>query len=251
MLYLVLALSSRGAFAVIVRTGVRPPMIRQFGAIDVYSSARGALDGAADRLAFVGGGMIGLVVAVMRVSPCCAAAWLGDCYINLVQGTPLLAAVRLLLRAADLRAPGPALDRGHGGLLDLCGGLPRRDLAWRLQAIPRTQWEAGASLGLSFGEQLRYVIMPQAVRIAIPPTVGFLVQLIKNTSLAAIIGFVELTREGQITTASTFQPFTVYIAVAAFYFLMCFPLTQWSRRSKGGSMSLVETRRRHQAVRRP
>ena len=65
--------------------------------------------------------------------------------------------------------------------------------------------------------------------MAIPPTVGFLVQLIKNTSLAATIGFVELTREGQLTTASTFQPFTVYITVACFYFLMCFPLTQWSR----------------------
>jgi polar amino acid transport system permease protein len=102
---------------------------------------------------------------------------------------------------------------------------------WRgaLQAIPKTQWEAGAALGLGFGEQLRYVIVPQAVRIAVPPTVGFLVQLIKNTSLAAIIGFVELTREGQLTTASTFQPFTVYMTVAGLYFLLCFPLSQWSR----------------------
>src|SRR5919112_812970 len=79
---------------------------------------------------------------------------------------------------------------------------------WRgaLQAIPKTQWEAGAALGLSFPSQLRWIIIPQAFRIAIPPTIGFLVQLIKNTSLAATIGFVELTREGQMTTASTFQP---------------------------------------------
>ena len=67
------------------------------------------------------------------------------------------------------------------------------------------------------------------MRIAIPPTVGFLVQLIKNTSLAAVIGFIELTREGQLTNAATYQPFTVYIVVAAIYFAMCFPLTQWSR----------------------
>ena len=85
-----------------------------------------------------------------------------------------------------------------------------RSGAARLQAIPPTQWEAGASLGLGFLDQLRYIIVPQAVRIAIPPTVGFLVQLIKNTSLAAVIGFVELTREGQITNASTFRPMTVY-----------------------------------------
>ena len=98
-------------------------------------------------------------------------------------------------------------------------------------AIPRQQWEAGASLGLSFVEQLRYIIVPQAVRIAIPPTVGFLVQLIKNTSLAAVIGFVELTREGQLTTAATFRPFAVYLdRRRASISRMCFPLTQWSRR---------------------
>jgi polar amino acid transport system permease protein len=55
------------------------------------------------------------------------------------------------------------------------------------------------------------------------------VQLIKNTSLAAVIGFIELTREGQITNAATYRPFSVYITVAAIYFAMCFPLTQWSR----------------------
>ena len=102
---------------------------------------------------------------------------------------------------------------------------------WRgaLQSIPKTQWEAGGALGLGFVEQLRYVIVPQAVRVSIPPTVGFLVQLIKNTSLAATIGFIELTREGQLTTASTFQPFAVYCTVALLYFLLCFPLTQLSR----------------------
>ena len=73
------------------------------------------------------------------------------------------------------------------------------------------------------------MIIPQSIRVAIPPTVGFLVQLIKNTSLAATIGLVELTREGQLTSAATFRPFAVYLTVAALYFAMCFPLTQWSR----------------------
>jgi polar amino acid transport system permease protein len=102
---------------------------------------------------------------------------------------------------------------------------------WRgaLIAIPKTQWEAGVSIGLSYLEQLRHVIIPQAVRIAIPPTVGFMVQLIKNTSLGAVIGFVELTREGQLTTASTFQPFSVYLLVALMYFSLCYPLTRYSR----------------------
>ncbi|MBC7702825.1 MAG: amino acid ABC transporter permease, partial [Rhodoferax sp.] len=78
-------------------------------------------------------------------------------------------------------------------------------------------------------EQLRHIIIPQAARVAIAPTVGFVVQLIKNTSLAAVIGFVELTREGQLTTSSTFQPFAVYLIVAALYFCLCYPLTRYSR----------------------
>jgi polar amino acid transport system permease protein len=73
------------------------------------------------------------------------------------------------------------------------------------------------------------VILPQALRIAIPPTVGFLVQLVKNTSLASVIGFIELTRAGQIINGATFQPFLVYTWVAAIYFAMCFPLSLLSR----------------------
>jgi polar amino acid transport system permease protein len=69
------------------------------------------------------------------------------------------------------------------------------------------------------------VILPQAGRIAIPPTVGFLVQLIKNTSVAAIVGFVELTRAGQLMVNVTFQPMLVYPLVAALYFALCYPIS--------------------------
>jgi polar amino acid transport system permease protein len=72
--------------------------------------------------------------------------------------------------------------------------------------------------------------VPRALRLAIPPTVGFLVQLIKNTSLAAVIGFIKLTREGQLATATTFRLFTVYVIITAIYFALRIPLTQWSRR---------------------
>jgi polar amino acid transport system permease protein len=102
---------------------------------------------------------------------------------------------------------------------------------WRgsIQAIPRTQWEASACLSLGYFQQLRFVILPQAMRIAIPPTVGFLVQLVKGTSIAAIIGFVELTRAGQLMVNVTFQPMIVYPAVAALYFVVCWPLSLLSR----------------------
>lgn len=103
---------------------------------------------------------------------------------------------------------------------------------WRggIQAIKHAQWEAAACLGITKWQQFRYVIAPQAFRIALPATVGFLVQLIKNTSLASIVGFVELARAGQIVSAGTFQPLLVYSIVAVIYFAVCFPLTTWSRK---------------------
>jgi len=73
------------------------------------------------------------------------------------------------------------------------------------------------------------VVLPQAFAIAIPPTVGFLVQLIKNTSLASVIGVVELSREAQLVNGATFAPFLVYGCVCALYFVLCYPLTAWSR----------------------
>jgi polar amino acid transport system permease protein len=88
---------------------------------------------------------------------------------------------------------------------------------------PRNAW---ASTAL---EQLTKVILPQAVKIATPPTVGFMVQIVKNTSLASVIGFVDLSRAGQIINNSTFQPFTVFGCVALIYFCLCFPLSALSK----------------------
>jgi polar amino acid transport system permease protein len=98
-----------------------------------------------------------------------------------------------------------------------------------VDAIPKGQREAAESLGFGFIDTLRYVILPQAVRIAVPPTVGFSVQVVKGTALASIIGFVELTKAGTIITNATYKPFLVYGFVAIIYFVLCYPLSVWSR----------------------
>jgi polar amino acid transport system permease protein len=208
-------------------------MIREFALIDVYYlllAARWTL--ALTGLAFLGGGAVGLMIAMLRVSHVASLRVLGAIYVNIVQGIPLLAWLFVLFFGLPILA-GVRVSPWIAAMVafSIYAGAFLGEI-WRgcLQAIPPQQWEAGASLGLSLAEQLRHIIVPQAVRVAIPPTVGFLVQLIKNTSLAAVIGFVELTREGQLTNAATYQPFTVYIVVATIYFAMCFPLTQWSRR---------------------
>jgi polar amino acid transport system permease protein len=107
---------------------------------------------------------------------------------------------------------------------------------WRgcVAAIPRGQWEAAQSLALNFGEQLRHVVLPQATRIAIPPTVGFLVQVIKGTALASVIGFVELTKAGTMITNATFKPFLVYSCVALLYFGLCYPISLYAKTLERG-----------------
>jgi polar amino acid transport system permease protein len=103
---------------------------------------------------------------------------------------------------------------------------------WRgaIQAVPPGQSEAARALGLGYIPRMWRVVAPQALRIATAPTVGFLVNLVKSTSLAAIIGFVELTRAGQMLNNATFRPFTIFGIVAVLYFLLCWPLTVLSRR---------------------
>jgi polar amino acid transport system permease protein len=172
-------------------------------------------------LALIGGGAIGLVVASMGASRFRILRGFAFGYVGIVQGIPLLG----WLWGYKL----PPLVAATLGFSTYAGAFLGEIWRGALMAIPKTQWEAGVSIGLSYFEQLRYVIIPQAFRIAIPPTVGFIVQLIKNTSLGAVIGFVELTREGQLTTAATFQPFSVYLLVAMMYFCLCFPLTRYSR----------------------
>ncbi len=208
-------------------------MIREFALIDFYYlllATRWTIGLTA--LAFFGGGIVGVLIATLRVSPYAPLRAIGAAYVNIIQGIPLLAWLFVFFFGIPIVA-GVQVSPWIAATVafSIYAGAFLGEI-WRgcLQSIPRQQWEGGAALGLSFAEQLRHIIVPQAVRVAIPPTVGFLVQLIKNTSLGAVIGFVELTREGQLTNAATYRPFTVFIVVAAIYFAMCFPLTQWSRR---------------------
>jgi polar amino acid transport system permease protein len=181
-------------------------------------------------IAFAGGALVGLPIALMRVSPNNALRIVAGGYIQLIQGTPLLILLFLTYfglgilgyKLAPLVAAGLALTLYAAAFL---GEI------WRgcIEAVPRTQWEASDCLGLDRFQQYAYVVLPQAVRIAIPPTVGFMVQIVKNTSLASVVGFVELARAGQIVNNSTFEPFIIFCIVAAIYFAMCYPLSLASR----------------------
>jgi len=182
-------------------------------------------------VAFVGGGLLGFLTAILRTAPYRSLRTLTAGYIQLFQGTPVLMQLFVfyygLSVVLDVQVDAwPAVALAF----TLYSGAFLGEI-WRgsIQAIATTQWEAAASLSLGYFKQLRFVILPQAMRISIPPTVGFLVQLIKATSIAAIVGFVELTRAGQLMVNVTFQPMIVYPLVAVLYFLLCWPLSIFSR----------------------
>ncbi len=182
-------------------------------------------------VAFIGGGLVGLGLLLLRLSrgPGVqrAVAW----YVQLFQGTPLLMQLFLAYFGLALLGLNVSAWVAASVALTLYTSAFLTEI-WRgcVEAVPRGQWEASESLALSFGETLRHVVGPQALRIAIPPTVGFLVQVIKGTALASVIGFIELTKAGTMITNATFAPFTTYACVALLYFLLCWPISATSRR---------------------
>lgn len=181
-------------------------------------------------MAFAGGAVFGLIIALARVAEAPLPRRIAAAYIRLFQGTPLL--MQLFLAYFGLNIFGlpinPLLAAALALTLHASAFLGE---IWRgcIQAVPPGQNEAAIALALGRAHRMVLIILPQAARIAVAPTVGFLVQLIKGTSLASIIGFVELTRTGQIINNATFSPFLVFGVVAGFYFILCWPLSLAAR----------------------
>ncbi len=181
--------------------------------------------------AFAGGGLIGAGIALLRVSSRPAVRLLAGLYIQLFQGTPLLLQLFLVFFGSDmLGVPLPAFVAATIGLSLNAGAFLGEIWRGSIQSVPKSQREAAEALGLHYATIMRRVILPQAMRIATAPTVGFLVNLVKATSLAAVMGFIELTRAGQLINNATFRPLPVFATVAVLYFLLCWPLTIASRR---------------------
>jgi polar amino acid transport system permease protein len=181
-------------------------------------------------IAFLGGGLVGLALLVVRMSKTPGAEMLVGGYVALFQGTPLLMQLFLAYFGIALFGIDTSAWVAAAVALTLYTSAFLTEI-WRgcVNAIPKGQWEASESLALNFHEQLRYVVLPQAVKIAIPPTVGFMVQVIKGTALASVIGFVELTKAGTMISNATFKPFVVFSCLALMYFALCFPISLYAR----------------------
>lgn len=181
-------------------------------------------------VSFIGGGLAGTLLLFMRIGRRRVLRLAAKYYVELFQGTPLLMQLFLAFFGLGLLGIDVPAWLAAGVALILWSAAFLTEI-WRgcVEAIAKGQWEASSSLGMGYVQQMRYVILPQALKIAIPPTVGFSVQVIKGTALTSIIGFVELSKAGTVVTNATFQPFTVYGLVALIYFALCWPLSKSSQ----------------------
>ena len=181
-------------------------------------------------VSFAGGGLVALLLLFMRISRKKSMRVFARYYVELFQGTPLL--MQLFIAFFGLGLVGidvPAWLAAGLTLILWAAACLTEIWGGCVESVAKGQWEASASLAMGRLQQMRYVILPQAMRVAIPPTVGFFVQVIKGTAVTSIIGFVELSKAGTVVTNATFQPFTVYGLVALIYFALCWPLSKSSQ----------------------
>jgi polar amino acid transport system permease protein len=202
-------------------------MVRELSANDLWMLLEGLKWTALlSIIAFAGGGVVGLLIALLRTSAFKILQFIAYLYIEVFQGTPLL--MQLFVIYYGVALVGLDVNAWVAAAIGLTAHASAfLGEIWRggIEAIPRGQTEAARALGLAYRHRMVDVILPQALKISLPATVGFLVGLIKGTSLVAIIGFTELTRAGQIVSNNTFQPLIVFAFVGALYFVLCWPLS--------------------------
>lgn len=176
--------------------------------------------------ALLGGAAFGGLLTTLGLSRHAAVRYGQTLFVQFVQGTPLL--ILLLLSYFGLSAVGLEIGALMSSALALtlyAGAFFSTIWLAAIRAVPSGQWEGASALGLTRWLRMRLVVLPQALRVALAPSCGFVVQVIKNTSLASIVGFIELTRAGQIVSNATFQPLLAFGTVAIAYFAMCLPFT--------------------------
>jgi polar amino acid transport system permease protein len=207
-------------------------VIREFGWPEVWTIVLGIQATLLlSVVAFVGGGIGGLLLALARTAPLRALRTTATSFIDFFQGTPML--LQLFLVFYGLPVFGVKVNVWVAAAIGLTlhAGAFLGEI-WRggIQAVPLGQSEAAHALGLTYFTRMCYVVLPQALRLSFAPTVGFMVQLIKGTSLTAIIGFVELSRSAQMVSSITYKPLLAYGLAGACYFAICFPLSRASAR---------------------
>jgi His/Glu/Gln/Arg/opine family amino acid ABC transporter permease subunit len=203
---------------------------------ELWSSMHGELFQAAWatlRLAFgaiVIGIVLGLVLAIVRIGSDGVAGRIARIYIEVFRGTPAL--VQLFLVYFGFVAIGIRFDSYQAAVI----GLGMNAAAYfaeifraGIAAVPRGQSEAASSIGMTSGAAMRWVVLPQAIRLVLAPSGNVAISLLKDTSVASLIAAPDLMLRAQDLSSQYFMPFEIYVTVGAFYFVLCYPLSQLMR----------------------
>jgi len=171
--------------------------------------------------AMLGGLALGFPAAVLRVAPWALLRWPAALYVSVFRGTPLL--VQLFVIYYGLPSVGIEFTPVTAGVLALslnAGAYLSESLRGAIAAVSMGQWRASYSLGLSWWQALGHVVLPQALRIAVPAMSNTLISLIKDTSLVSVITMTELMLMTKELISVTFRPLPLYLAAAAIYWLL-------------------------------
>jgi polar amino acid transport system permease protein len=178
------------------------------------------------------GTLIGLIFGIVRSAPVRLVRWVASIYTNFIRGIPILIILLFLYFAIPLMFPAATFSQAVtaiAGLSIYAGAYLAEIFRGSIEAIPRGQLEAAEALGMHYLQKMRYVILPQAMKIAVPPATGFLISLVKASSLVSVIGYTDLTRAGRIITSQNHLPLDTYVVVAALYFLISYPISLFGR----------------------
>jgi polar amino acid transport system permease protein len=208
-------------------------MLRSFNWHDFESLLRGAgWTLALCATSGVLGTILGMVLGLAATSPIRVARWIASVYVYFIRGIPLLILVFFAYFGIPLMFPNVTLSAFTTAIIALTAfsaAYLAEIFRGSINAVPKGQLEAASALGLGYAHKYRYVVLPQAMRIAVPPGIGFLIALIKDSSLVTVIGFIELTHAGTIVSNLTADPITTYSVVAALYFVICYGVSRLGR----------------------
>lgn len=174
------------------------------------------------------GFFIGLVVGVARICSYKLLRILAAIYADCIRGTPLLVQIFLIYFALPI-ATGARVDPFAAAVLACginSGAYVSEIFRAGIQAVDAGQMEAGRSLGLTWGQTMRYIILPQAIKNILPPLGNEFIAMLKDSSLVSVIGFEELTRRGQLIIAQTYGSFEIWLTVAALYLAMTLAISR-------------------------
>ncbi len=165
--------------------------------------------------------ILGTVIAVMRIAPIKPLNWLGSIYVEFIRNIPVLVVVFFTYLAGSFSG----MIAGTIGLTIYTAAFISEAIRAGILSVPKGQMEAARSTGLSYGQAMRFIILPQAIKIVIPPLGNQFLNLVKNSSLLAVVAGGDLMYQGDLISAMTYVTFDTYIFVALFYLVLTIPLS--------------------------